>query len=96
MTNVTFKNVKTSIEISETDLHILFRAMKDYKNKVKVVADEFPVHYVNVDTMLDMGFETQVRKKYHSKPIVATPSQKWMSTAAKKNWFVHFSSTIVH
>ena len=53
MTNVTFKNVKTSIEISETDLHILLRAMKDYKNKVKVVADEFPVHYVNVDTMLD-------------------------------------------
>ena len=48
-----FKNVKTSIEISETDLHILFRAMNDYKNKVIVVADEFPVHYVNVDTMLD-------------------------------------------
>ena len=53
MTNVTFKNVKTNIEINETELHILFRAMKDYKNKVKVVADEFPVHYVNVDTMLD-------------------------------------------
>ena len=48
MTNVTFKNVKTNIEINETDLHILFRAMKDYKNKVKVVADEFPVHFANL------------------------------------------------
>ena len=53
MTNVTFKNVKTNIEINETDLHILFRSLKDYKDKVKAIADEFPVHYVNVDSMLD-------------------------------------------
>ena len=61
MTNVTFKNVKTNIEINETDMHILFRAMQAYKNKVKVVADEFPVHYVNVDTMLDKLKDAQSR-----------------------------------
>ena len=49
---VTFKNVKTSIEINETDYHILRRAVQDYKDKMDVM-DEFPVHQVNIDSVIN-------------------------------------------
>ena len=52
MTNVTFKNVKTSIEINETDYHILRRAVQDYKDKMDSF-DEFPVHQVNIDSVIN-------------------------------------------
>ena len=51
MTNVTFKNVKTSIEINETDYHILRRAVQDYKDSIP--NDEFPVHYANIDSVIN-------------------------------------------
>ena len=59
MTNVTFKNVKTSIEINETDYHILRRAVQDYKDSIP--NDEFPVHYANVDSVINKLKDAQSR-----------------------------------
>ena len=59
MTNVTFKNVKTNIEINETDYHILRRAVQDYKDSIP--NDEFPVHYANVDSVINKLKDAQSR-----------------------------------
>ena len=59
MTNVTFKNVKTSIEINETDYHILRRAVQDYKDSIP--NDEFPVHYANIDSVINKLKDAQSR-----------------------------------
>ena len=59
MTNVTFNNVKTSIEINETDYHILRRAVQDYKDSIP--NDEFPVHYANIDSVINKLKDAQSR-----------------------------------
>ena len=43
--------IKTSIEINETDYHILRRAVQDYKDSIP--NDEFPVHYANIDSVIN-------------------------------------------
>ena len=60
MTNVTFNNVKTSIEINETDYHILRRAVQDYKDKMDSF-DEFPIHQANIDCVINKLKDAQSR-----------------------------------